>query len=275
MSQIYACPYPGCDQALLPGLLYLQQKKKNSKSDQPSEQKQELPDTVPVLGPSFTVLGLQQKHSQGHVTRNTALKTSRSHRSKRGAALQTHCDGVSSLPGLVSVGIAPQKRSNNSERGSTSAPNQLDHERVAPLHCDKSSVPARGKLTKVARIQNTLPPLDRQPVPSLSSDENVTETRLNHAEKIRAGLKAIERERLQKQRLRREERRKRHQESNNSPAFTGVFLGADRTERDQSVNVPVMRTQHMKLKSKERHQLTRGQSQLPTSLPDLIVGNRR
>ncbi|KAF1793116.1 Zinc finger, ZZ-type [Phytophthora cactorum] len=262
---IVRMPVPGCDHALLPGLLYLQQKHEKSKTQQLTEPKQES-QTPPTLNASFTVLGLQQQqHSDAQSPRIASLRVSNSRTTKRQHS-RREGDEVPLLPGPISVG-----------------PNQSEHENIASRSssrtstAERSTLRTKGKLAKQSRIRNTLPPLDqRQGLPSYQSDNNGTEARLNHAERIRVELKAVERERLRKQRLIKEERRQRHKEDNHTPVFTGSFLGADQTEDDRIARVQVVREQYsieLKRKSKERHQHAREQKQLPITLPDLFVGN--
>ncbi|KAG3195155.1 hypothetical protein PC128_g8704 [Phytophthora cactorum] len=287
LSQLYVCPFPGCDHALLPGLLYLQQKHEKSKTQQLTEPKQES-QTPPTLNASFTVLGLQQQqHSDAQSPRIASLRVSNSRTTKRQHS-RREGDEVPLLPGPISVGITPYERRSEdlpvrSQHVPAPGPNQSEHENIASRSssrtstAERSTLRTKGKLAKQSRIRNTLPPLDqRQGLPSYQSDNNGTEARLNHAERIRVELKAVERERLRKQRLIKEERRQRHKEDNHTPVFTGSFLGADQTEDDRIARVQVVREQYsieLKRKSKERHQHAREQKQLPITLPDLFVGN--
>ncbi|ETP54022.1 hypothetical protein F442_01137 [Phytophthora nicotianae P10297] len=284
LSQVYVCPFPGCDYALLPGLLYLQQKHEKSKSQQLTEPKQE-PQAPPTLNASFTVLGLQ-KQQQSHIRspRITRLRALHAHITKRQHS-RRESDELPLLPDLVSVGITPDERSSTdlpalSQRASmipAPVPNQLEHENIESQSSSRTSTAerpklrAKGKLAEQLRTRNILPPL-----PTFQSDSNETETRLNHAERVRAELKAVKRERLQTQRLLKEERRQRHQEQNNTPAFTNGFLGANQKENDPMATVHVtlvQRNVELKRKSKERQQRAREHKHLPSTLPDLFVGN--
>jgi len=285
LSQLYVCPFPGCEHALLPGLLHLQLKRKACKGEQPCEQKQELSSMTPVLEPSLAVLGIPQQHLDTQTPGNTHSKA---HQAYRGTSRsRRHANDPPSLPSLIPVGITPHQRHNSdlppvSRRGASKSRNQLEHERIPSRDSCRLS-PAQGatrtKTTKPSRGRSALPLLDqREILPPLQGDERVTENRLHHAEKIRAELKAVERERLQRQRALREERRRRHKESNSSPAFAGAFIGTDSAECTQIPRPQVTRLQQsraVKLKVRERQQHLREASQLPSTLPDLFVGNRR
>ncbi|GMF42424.1 unnamed protein product [Phytophthora fragariaefolia] len=274
LSQMYACPYPGCGHALLPGLLYVQQNHKPSKTEQQSEPKQKVSSPAPVLDPSFTVLGLQNDHKQSQLGMGEMNSLS-SRKTKRKIALPRHRDSIRlpSLPGLVSVSIISHENPHDADaRRPTPVPNQLEHENNSNIQGtatppQSSLVRVKGRLGVASRNRNIIPPLDQHQLPVKSNDASVTENRLNHAQKIRAELKAIERHRLEKQRLAKEERRQRHKESSNKPAFTGGFLIAVQNE-----NVKTPRTKQTKLQSQEQCQEAK---QLPVTLPDLFIANKR
>ncbi|KAL3663596.1 hypothetical protein V7S43_011483 [Phytophthora oleae] len=290
LAQVYVCPFPGCDNTLVPGLLYWQKKTKKSKILRTVESKHEPQSSVPSPNASFTVMGLQQLHLDVQDPRATKQRVANSRAIQK--ELYPHSrhedDEMQLLASFVSVGITPQERLARklpalSQRGPVLAPNQLEHETSASSSrassTRESSRSRKGKLAKPAQTRNVLPPInERESLPPLQHDNNVTEVRLNHAEKIRAELKAIERERLRKQRMLREERRQRHNESTNTPAFVGGFLGADKKEGDGMENVQGARSLHgnkFKRKTKERQQHDREHGQLPISLPDLFIGSKR
>ncbi|KAG7388552.1 hypothetical protein PHYPSEUDO_012189 [Phytophthora pseudosyringae] len=84
LSQMYACPFLGCDQALLPGLLYLQKKHEKSKVPQLPKPKHDFSSAMPTLNASFTVMGLQQQRLDARSPRTMRLSMSNPRTAKRG-----------------------------------------------------------------------------------------------------------------------------------------------------------------------------------------------
>ncbi|KAG1685515.1 hypothetical protein DVH05_008292 [Phytophthora capsici] len=281
LSQVYVCPFPGCEHTLVPGLRYLQKKPEKHTVQYTAESKHELQTAVPSPNASFTVIGLQQ-HIEDQSPRAMKPRVAISR-----AAQKEHNrhedDEIRALPGLVSFGISQHERTTRSlpALSQCGASNQLEHEAIVCSSRTSStqSAPRRkGKISKTALLRNTLPPIDqRDLLPLFPQDNNLTEIRLNHAEKIRSEIKAVESERLQKLRMLREERRQRHNESINAPALVGFFLGANERGGEPMQNTQGTRAPrriNLKRKPKERQHI-REHDQRPISLPDLFIGSKR
>ncbi|GMF19277.1 unnamed protein product [Phytophthora lilii] len=188
-----------------------------------------------------------------------------------------HSTACGVLPDLVSAGIKAMGRSNTdlplSQVGSA-VRNQLEHDRVR-ISSSRHSTPRQpGKRAKPTHTKSVLlPPLNQRYAPP---DQTMTESRLSHAEKTRAELMAAEKERLQRQGQLREERRERHKQSYDNPAFYGGFIGTDRSETTQSTIPHSAREEQCRVihrKLKMQQQRVR-QNPLPTNFPDLYIGNK-
>ncbi|KAL8005544.1 putative E3 ubiquitin-protein ligase Zswim2 [Plasmopara halstedii] len=151
LSQVYSCPFPRCNLALLPGLLYLQQEHKKSKTSQLTQSKLQSLIT-PDLNSSFTVRGLQQHPN----------------------ALRSGCNILPLIAGPVSGGtsVIPLERScTNLPALDFSAPNRLKHKNIVKA-TQRSTLHTKKKANKHPHGENIFTTPDQNQGRSLVQNDS-------------------------------------------------------------------------------------------------------